>query len=550
MNIFGLGAFALALLAAAIALVPAAVAFERGRRLRRFADDPALPERLLAGRRVATQTLAGTIATLLVLTGAAAIWAVPFAIVALAAARLPLRRFLYGETWSLAVYLSFVVRFFLAFWSFWLLVCLLPSLALWAGGAAWIVATAMGVALLLLASWQAEWIRWLMRARPIADEAVRSRFDRLVSAAGLAAPHFRYVDLRGGCVANAIAVSSLRRSAVIVTGPLLERLDTDETDAICAHELAHLEHHNPRRLRRVRLMSRALITGGALLTPLVHMVAPSIAGLACIAWPAVALFTIAVLVRDRQQQETASDVRAIAITGNPEALVRALVKLHAIARVPRRWDADLERHLSHPSLKRRIQSIRAAAGTPAAALGDTAVFESADGTARAVFGGDSLEWIDGASASYRLGYDRLSDLRVAASGANGTRLVAADRADRSAGRSRGDTRRRRWSPLDVAGTGSRTAVSPSAAGASQAAARGYSECGASGSDARGSQRRGTRAIALASTGLPVTAIARTSLAVSCSGNGGARTAMVKSATPARRCRPAPRSTFMCTSGVR
>ena len=95
-----------------------------------------------------------------------------------------------------------------------------------------------------------------------------------------------------------------------------------------------------------------------------------------------------------------------ALTGNPEALVRGLVKVHAMARIPRRWDADLERHLSHPSLKRRIQDIRAAAGTPPAALGDTAVFESSDGAARAVFGGDSLEWIEGTSAS-RLGHDRL-----------------------------------------------------------------------------------------------------------------------------------------------
>jgi hypothetical protein len=119
------------------------------------------------------------------------------------------------------------------------------------------------------------------------------------------------------------------------------------------------------------------------------------------------------MVQNRQKHETASDLRAIALTGNPEALVRALVKLHAMARIPRRWDADLERHHSHPSLKRRIQDIRAAAGTPPAALGAAAVFESIDGAARVLFGDEDLEWIEGTSASYRVRYDRLGELRVA-----------------------------------------------------------------------------------------------------------------------------------------
>jgi Zn-dependent protease with chaperone function len=424
---FGLGELPLAILAIATALVPAAVAFVRGRQLARFADDPALPERLLAGRPVASTWLAGTIAVLIMLTGRDAIWAIPLAIAALAAARLPLRRILYGETWSLPVYLSFVIRFIVAFWSFWVLLCALPALALSADGRAWLVAAAIGTSLILLATYQTEWARWLIGARPVADEAIRLRFDRLVAAAGLAAPYFECVDLRGGIVANAIALPSLRRSAVLVTGPLLERLDADETDAICAHELAHIEFHNTRRLRRVRLISRTLVVGGALLTPLVHAVAPSVAWLACIAWPATVMIVMLLLVRDRQQHETASDLRAVALTGNPEALVRALVKLHAIARVPRRWDANLERHHSHPSLKRRIQSIRAAAGTPPAALGDTAVFESADGASRAVFGTDGIEWIEGTSASYRLRYDRLGDLRVVAPHGRETSLVAADR---------------------------------------------------------------------------------------------------------------------------
>jgi heat shock protein HtpX len=426
-NIFGLSGSARALIAAAIAFVPAIVAYLRGRQLARFVDDPALPERLVAGRHVTGSWLILTITALVFLTGPAAIWAVPLTAIAYVAAGLPLRRVLYNETWSLAFYLSFVVRFFLAGWSFWLLLCALPALAWWAGERSWIVALTMGIGLTFFATSQAEVMRWLIGARPITDQGIRTRFDRLVAIAGFRAPHFEVIDLKGGSFANAFALAALGTGAVVFTSPLLERLDPDEADAICAHELAHLEYHNPRRLRRQRLICRSLVAAGALLTPLQLLLVPSLAWLTCSAWPLVVLTSIAVLVHDRQKHETASDLRAIALTGNPEALVRALVKLHAMARLPRRRDADLERQMSHPSLKRRIQDIRAAAGTPPAALGDAAVVESADGTARIVFHDEALEWTEGVSASYRVRYDRLSELRIEATRTGQTRLLAADR---------------------------------------------------------------------------------------------------------------------------
>jgi len=427
-DIFGFSQTTRALVAAAIAFVPAIVAYLRGRHIARFADDPALPERLFAGRHKMSGVLAVAISALLMMTGLAAIWAIPLTVIAYCSAGLPLRRILYNETWSLRIYLSFVIRFFVAGWSFWILVSALPAVALLGDERAWIVALILGAGLMLLAGRQTEVIRWVIGARPILDEAIRARFDRLVTAAGIAPPHLEFVDLKGGSVANAFAASSLRRSAVIFTGPLLQRLDADESDSICAHELAHIEYHNPKRLRRQRLVSRSLVAGGALLGPLLQQLVPSFASLACLMWPCVVLIALLILVHDRQKHETASDLRAIALTGNPEALVRALVKLHAIARVPRRWDADLERHMSHPSLKRRIQDIRAAAGTTPAALGDTSVFESADGAARVVFHDETLEWNEGASASYRLRYDRLSELRIEATPSRDTRLVAADRA--------------------------------------------------------------------------------------------------------------------------
>jgi hypothetical protein len=143
-DIFSLNGPTRALLAAAIAVVPAILAYVRGRQIARFADDPALPERLFGDRQVTGSSFVIAITALFILTGGAAIWAIPLAVLAYFAAGLPLRRILYNETWSLAVYLSFVVRFFIAFWSFWILVGALPALAHWAGNYDWLVALTLG----------------------------------------------------------------------------------------------------------------------------------------------------------------------------------------------------------------------------------------------------------------------------------------------------------------------------------------------------------------------------------------------------------------------
>ena len=82
MNIFGLSGFTRVVAATAIALIPALVVYIRGRQVVRFVDDPALPERLLAGRQVTTSWFVGTMAAVFMLTGSAAIWAIPLAAIA------------------------------------------------------------------------------------------------------------------------------------------------------------------------------------------------------------------------------------------------------------------------------------------------------------------------------------------------------------------------------------------------------------------------------------------------------------------------------------
>jgi len=136
----------------------------------------------------------------------------------------------------------------------------------------------------------------------------------------------------------------------------------------------------------------------------------------------------------------------VLLCGDAEAVVRALVKLHTLGRVPRRWGLDLERSATHPSLARRIQAIRETAGIEPAGLASPTVVASRTPGTFAILEADRILWLDGVpaetpldvttlrerAASYRAGrYSELVDLRVKAGIVGGPTLVATERAGRS-----------------------------------------------------------------------------------------------------------------------
>src|SRR5262249_26973255 len=152
-------------------------------------------------------------------------------------------------------------------------------------------------------------VRRVLRAQPIADVDLNRRFDALVAASGMVRPHFEYVALEGGVVANAIALPSLTEPGVLVSDTLLARLTLDEMTAICAHELAHLEYYDAARIRRQRRSTVGLIVAGAALAPLARVAFGAIPGFVLIIWLPVLLVALAMRARHRQQNETASDLR-------------------------------------------------------------------------------------------------------------------------------------------------------------------------------------------------------------------------------------------------
>jgi len=427
------------LVALVLALVPAVVAGWNDRRLLSKADDPALPELLANRRRVNVRTIALAAAVMIVLGGTAAAWGIPLLIVLLIAAAYPLRTRVLGETWGFGAYLWYTAASIVGGFGFWIAVCYAPTIVRWligwvGPGRPWLIAILASIVVAILFAWEAWYPRlwlWTHSGEPLATAQLTPRFDEVVRRAGTVVPAVYRVGPQGSRFVNAVALPSARRPSVAMGNALLELLEPDETAAIFAHEVAHFDHFTRRYVQRTQLLNRGLIVVGVTL-PLIaaSMHAPWAPWIGWM-WPIIVLVAVGRRAAKSQQHETESDLRAAALCGDPEALVRGLVKLHLHARIPRRYDVDIERAASHPSLVRRIQAIRAGGAAAVEQLGAATVIRSTREGSWVVLEDTRSYWLDGvpegtdaqlpalrdASSSYRaVNYQDLVELRVAAAG--------------------------------------------------------------------------------------------------------------------------------------
>jgi Zn-dependent protease with chaperone function len=429
------------LLPAALALAPGAYAWWTGRRLAARRDDPELPELLLAHRlRVSRAWVVGGPVLVLVPGGGVA-WVLLLAL-GIAIGGFPLRRRLLDEQWGLARYLLWCAGTLFAAAGLVLALLFIPLLIVRAQPYHWIAALA---ALVLLQVWRRYQFRvwlWAYRAVPLDRPALRARFDQIVHRAGSVSPALYQMGPKGGKLANAFALPDPREPSVAFGHDLLDLLDEDEAAAIFAHELGHLEQHDARRVRRLRMRMHALVAC-AVAGPLVLVAAGWGSAAPALLLGAALLFTF-VLGGSRRAQadETAADARAAELMGDPEVVVRALVRLHQYARLPRRWPHEMETGASHPSLVRRIAALRGGAG-PAPAPG---VLRSPREGSWVAFDERRVSWLDGvpagtppepaalhqaAAAVRTVAYAELADLRVRAGQDARPVLQATDRAGNS-----------------------------------------------------------------------------------------------------------------------
>src|SRR2546428_777600 len=162
-------------------------------------------------------------------------------------------------------------------------------------------------------------------------------------------------------------------------------------------------------------------------------------------WPAAVLVAMAIRGRHHHRYESDSDRRSVELFGDPEALASALVKLHTLARIPRRWSPELERRATHPSLASRLRAIRALTGEAAGRPLEPVIVQGTDERTWVVIEPDRVRHLSGvppgtpaetgalvagAATAAALAYDQLTDLRVTPARAGGSNLHIATRAGR------------------------------------------------------------------------------------------------------------------------
>jgi heat shock protein HtpX len=172
----------------------------------------------------------------------------------------------------------------------------------------------------------------MSRAQPLTQEQapkLYSMIEDLRTRAKLPMPRvYRIADNQ----ANAFATGrSPKHSAVAVTDGLVNTLTDDELRGVIAHELAHIQH------RDILIQSVAASIGAAI-TYIGYMIFwvtddDSVVGLigslllAMLAPLAATIIQMSV----SRQREYAADAQGAALTGNPESLASALMRLEASA---------------------------------------------------------------------------------------------------------------------------------------------------------------------------------------------------------------------------
>lgn len=196
---------------------------------------------------------------------------------------------------------------------------------------------------------------------------VKSLRDRVFEIAGRAGVNLTEVfvlPLDKDKTVNAFATT---KNTVLLSEYLLRRMSRREVDAVVAHEIGHL------RLNHPRILTICFMIG--LVAP---MFLPSILQFATVSLVSVSpkflylsaymhksdlLFPISIglstlvrLVLSRRFEYSA-DAFSVTVTGDPEAMIKALIRLARLSLLPMDWGKLDESLLTHPSTMNRIRSL-------------------------------------------------------------------------------------------------------------------------------------------------------------------------------------------------
>lgn len=155
---------------------------------------------------------------------------------------------------------------------------------------------------------------------------------------------------------NAAAAFAQRTGAILLTDRLLRVLSRRETDAVIAHEAAHLRR-NQRFVLSLLPLSAGLAVLIANLWPNLKTTAPF--------WP---ILTVLLWRALRRRMEYDADATAIHATRDPESLISALTRISRASELPLHWGNLAGIFIGHPPMTARFRAIGRRSGISASRI--------------------------------------------------------------------------------------------------------------------------------------------------------------------------------------
>jgi Zn-dependent protease with chaperone function len=191
---------------------------------------------------------------------------------------------------------------------------------------------------------------------PLNDKTLVSAIQELAEKANAKKVTCFTFDTFGYPYYNAYAAPG---KTIYFTTPLLGVLTGEEILAIAAHEIGHIATAKKRAFHFMLILVLLLIV-----VSLLAFIIPSLLGgeltyfLLLIAVMVLLILFISAIAKRRQRFEKEADAVSATLMDDPEHLIGALEKIYALNMVPRRFDKKGTEKMSHPSLERRVASLR------------------------------------------------------------------------------------------------------------------------------------------------------------------------------------------------
>ncbi len=151
---------------------------------------------------------------------------------------------------------------------------------------------------------------------------------------------------------------TLPGKSIYLTAPLVRSLSKREVDAIVAHEIAHFSHSSRGQWTAIAL---AMVLFGTPVSGILLSLPGGLLGAMLL--PLIVLFAA---LRGARRREFAADLSAAALTADPRAMISSLARISRNNKIPLDMNSVAEWLSTHPSTRKRIQALAAAARLGAA----------------------------------------------------------------------------------------------------------------------------------------------------------------------------------------